>query len=78
MPAGTPKLKVYSREDIENNPGIAYSGGRSPRDPDDDEDYEDDDEDMYEVTAVGLNLQLCSFIRSNQAFWLFIAYFSAS
>ncbi|KAG0592287.1 hypothetical protein KC19_1G239500 [Ceratodon purpureus] len=48
VPAGTPKLKVYSREDIENNPGIAYSGGRSPRDPDDDEDYEDDDEDMYE------------------------------
>jgi hypothetical protein len=55
VPAGAPKLKVYSREDIENNPGIAYSGGRSPRDPDDDEEYEDDDEDDVEMGQVSAN-----------------------
>lgn len=42
-----PGLRAYSRDDIANNPGIAYSGGRSPRDPDDEED-KDEDEDDYE------------------------------
>lgn len=46
VPAGAPKMKFYSREDIQYNPGIAYSGGRSPRGPDDDEDEPDDDEDL--------------------------------
>lgn len=58
-------MKFYSREDIQYNPGIAYSGGRSPRGPDDDEDEPDDDEDleddveMSQVSATyGLRIAL--------------------
>ena len=51
VPAGAPKMRVYSPEDIQNNPGIAYSGGRSPRDPDDDDDEPDEDEDEDDVES---------------------------
>ena len=53
VPAGAPKMKVYSREDIEHNPKIAYNGGRNPRDLDDD----DEDEEEVLVHIRNKNLQ---------------------
>lgn len=63
MQNDAPGLKVYSKEDIQNNPGIAYSGGRSPRDPDydDDEDYDEDEGDVDEGQVSATRVETYSF-----------------